>query len=242
METWYTTIYKSKQVGLREEYLDLITHLFGSDECTYWAYNRKYYRHFTWIVNGFFEGKYDLDYLGYTKAKMTNLKNTYEKPELLALGQESLIKQIDKKYMSSVFSFVTGNKSKRKKPYCINSAVFTQDVDDIGARDLTIFYRATEIPKKFGADLLFLRQIFKKYLPDELRADIKEVRFFFTLMYVVPIYYPLIYPMGIRVKGKGKMAEACRHQLKRARDLSITPKFGATKRAYEFFRRREGIK
>jgi len=229
-------LYKSRKRGLKIEYLDLIRHLFGSDECSYWAYNRKYYRHFTWIVNGFFEGDYDLRYLGYTKNKMTSLKKTYESPDLLNLGRETLIQQEGKTYISTSFSFITGVKSKKRKSYCINAAVFTQDADGKERKDLTVFYRATEIPKKFGADLMFMRQVFEKYIPEELREDIKEVRFIFTLMYVVPIYYPLVYTMGIPVT-KGKMAEACLHQLARANDLSIIPKYGPTKRIFDFYRK-----
>lgn len=222
--------------GLKAEYLDLIAYLFGNDDCTYWAYNRKYYRHFTWIVNDFFGGRYSIDYLGYGKGKVTSLKNTYKKPELLNLGKDILIKQKDKNYISTVFSFVTGAKSTRRKSYCINAATFTKDPDHDDS-DLTIFYRATEIPKKFGADLLFLRDVFSEYIPSELIATIKEVRFIFTLMYVVPIYYPLVYTLGIKVKGKGKMAEACRHQMDRANDPSIIPKFGATRRIFNYYRR-----
>jgi len=230
-------LFKSRKRGLKVEYLDLIHHLFNSDECSYWAYNRKYYRHFTWIINGFFEGDYTVDYLGYGKGKMTSLRKTYENPDLLNLGSEILLQQYGKTYISSAFSFITGAKSKKRKSYCINSAVFTQDADGKERRDLTIFYRATEIPKKFGADLMFLRRIFENYItPKELRESIREVRFIFTLMYVVPIYYPLVYTMGLRVKGKGKMAEACRHQLRRANDLSIIPKYGPTKRIFDFYR------
>jgi len=227
--------FQSKKKGLKKEYLDFISHVFGNDEYTYWTYNRKYYRHFTWIVNDFFGGAYDLDYLGYTKSKMTSLMKTYAKPELLEMGRDMLIQQKDKGYISSSFSFITGNKSKKRKSYCMNSAVFTQDANRKAKRDLTIFYRATQVPKRFGADLLFLKQIFKEYIPEELREGM-EVRFYFTLMYVVPIYYPLIYTMGIRVNKKGQMAEACRHQLDRADDLSIIPKYGPTKKAYEFYR------
>lgn len=228
--------FRSQKQGLKKEYLDLIDFLFGDDACSYWAYNRKYYRYFTWIVNGFFDGPYSIDYLGYGKGKLTSLKKTYEEPNLLSLGRETLIQQEDKTYISTSFSFITGAKSKKRKSYCINAAVFTQDADGKGRRDLTIFYRATEIPKKFGADLLFLRQVFEKYIPQRLRENIREVRFIITLAYVVPIYYPLIYTMGIRVRGKGKMAEACRHQLERARDSSIVPKYGPTKRVYDFYR------
>jgi len=228
--------FRSSKQGLKEEYLDLIAHLFGSDDCSYWAYNRKYYRHFTWIVNDFFGGQYSIEYLGYSKAKVTSLKNTYEDPCLLSLGRETLIQQEGKNYISSSFSFITKAKSKKRKSYCINAAVFTQDADGKGRKDLTIFYRATEIPKKFGADLLFLRQIFEKYLPETVGKNIGEVRFLITLLYVVPIYYPLVYTMGIRVK-KGKMADVCRYQLKRANDLSIIPKYGPTKRVFDFYRR-----
>ena len=83
----------SKKKGLKKEYLDLINQLFSNDECSYWAYNRKYIRNLTWIVNGFFEGEYSIGYLGYTKHKMTSLRKTYENPDLLNLGMETLIQQ-----------------------------------------------------------------------------------------------------------------------------------------------------
>jgi hypothetical protein len=229
--------YRSPKKGLKVEYLDFIKYLFGNDECSYWAYNRKYYRHFTWIVNDFFGGEYSIGYLGYSKGKITSLKKTYEDPVLLSLGRETLAQQENKTYISASFSFITGAKSKKRKSYCINSAVFTQDPNADNSQDLTIFYRATEIPKKFGADLLFLRQIFEKYIPERIRNDLREVRFIFTLAYVVPIYYPLVYTMGIRVKERGKMAEACLHQLERANDLSIIPKYGPTKRIFDFYRK-----
>lgn len=229
--------FRSKKQGLKKEYLDLIRYVFGDDQYSYWTYNRKYYRHLNWIVNDFFGGPYDIKYIGYTKNKLKGLYKSYVNEELLELGRQTLLSQMKKNYISAAFSFISGNKSKKRKSYCINAAVVTKHpTKDVGP-ELTIFYRATEIPKKFGADLLFLREVLTEYIPDELREEIVETRFVISLAYVVPIYYPLVYTMGIRTGQRGKMAEACQHQLDRANDLSIIPKYGSTRRVYEFYRR-----
>jgi superfamily I DNA and/or RNA helicase len=225
--------------GQRTEFINFLKKLYADDECTYWMSARKYYRDYTLTFNNFFEEPLTLTDLGYTTNKMTTLRKNYVDDELLSLGRNTLLAQLEaeKAYVSASFSFITGRKNASFKSYCLMSAAVIKDKTGVS---INVFYRATEATKKFGADLIMLRDVFTEYIPKELLQEIKYVRFYLSLMYVVPIYYPLAYLLGVPLAADkdSMMHRWCKRHLDRASEGIIQPKFGPTKRIYENFRRR----
>lgn len=231
-------IFRSEKTGIKEEYLDLLQWLYNGDKESYKSYNRLYIRDVKWIVNGFFNGdeNLDLDFFGYSPSKLTLLKRNYENLISLVEANKILVRQLDKKkdYVSAAFSFMTGNKTERLKSYCMTSAVL---IKDPCRTDINIFYRVTEVTKKFGADLVFLKYLFTKYIPPKLIDQIDTVNFNFSLIYVVPIYFPLAYMFGIEIPDEGNwFHRSCWQQLGKAKDLSFKPKYSQTDRVFRTFR------
>lgn len=230
--------FKSKHEGQKTEFLDFLAWLYLGDKMTYKTYNRVYIRDVRWTVNDFFNDPITLEDLGYTKSKMTLLWKNYGDRHVLEEGKKMLLDQEEagKDYVSASFSFITGRKMKRLKSYCMTSAVFIKDKHTV---DLNVFYRVTEATKKFGGDLVFLTDLFRQYIPDTIREEIQAVVFHFPLLYVVPIYYPLAYILGVRVNEKDKswFAGECRRQLERAGDDNVKPKFSQTDRVYRTYKK-----
>jgi len=229
--------FESSGKDLWTEYLNFLRWLHEGDKSSYLVHNRNYLRDVRWIVSNFMEGDIDLDRFGYSPVKLRLLKKAYENVDSLTEGTAILERQLEKKkkYISASFSLMTGVKSQRLKSYCMNSFVFMKDPH---ITRIIISYRVTEAIKKFGADLVFLRYLFDKYIPGELLDEVEQVIFQFSLLYVVPIYYPLVYTFGIRVPKNGNnwFHEACIKQLERADDLSIIPKYSQTERVFRTYR------
>ena len=226
-------------MGQRAEFLSFLTELYKDDSCDYWSSARKYYRDYEWTVYDFFKDPLTLEELGYVNNKIVALRKNYKDEELLDLGRQTLLTQLkeEKNYVSASFSFITGRKSKRAKSYCLMSAAVVKDRTGVS---INVFYRATEATKKFGADLIFLREVFTEFIPEELLKRVRYVKFYFTLLYVVPIYFPLAYLLGVRIDPdrNDRMAEWCQRHFDRASEGIVKPKFGPTKRIYENFQKR----
>lgn len=205
------------------------------------TYNRRYIRDLRVTFESFFTNPLSFEMLGYhPKNKLRSLQNAYENPALLLPSKLKLEEDLKKeaKYASAAFSFITGNKTSRLKSYCLTAAVFMKDP---ARTDINIFYRSTEAIKKFGGDLCFLPDFFRRWIPPYYLEQVERVTFHFTLLYSVPIYYPLAYTWGIRVPERSDYYyhELCRYQLKRARDRNIKAKFAQTERVYRTFRQWE---
>ena len=224
---------------MKKEFISLIDYLHSPTIIpTYSAGNRRCFRNFKWEVKEFFYDPITLEMMGYNKVKLTLLKKNYEDPSLLQGEVDKFYKDLEKgaSICSASLSFITGKKDKKLKSACMNSAVVMRDPT---GTTIDIFYRSTEAIKKFGGDLIFLPQLFRRYLKPETIKEVKHVTFHFVLIFVAPIYYPLAYTWGVRFSRDSNYHyhKVCRHQLYRAVDLSIKPKYSQTARAYETFRR-----
>lgn len=136
--------------------------------------------------------------LGYSKQKLTLLKNLYchEEATLAAADMWSYLVE-RKKYSSACFHTYNhyvkeGNRSPNEKKStrspCLQSVVLTlmQDGKD-SYTHIDVFYRTTELFKKFPADLLFLQWILNEYFNFD-EAPIRRVTFHFANMTVHPMY------------------------------------------------------
>lgn len=243
-------VYSSKKKGLKKEYIAFIKWLHSNrtSNISIESGNRKVFENLVWDVNDFFSPGPTLEDLGYAPVKMTQLKKIYEDQVLLGEAKEVLKKQWDKtrkggrRYVSASLSFVTGTKGSvmggRLKSYCMTSAVYM--LNETGGK-MVVFYRTTEAVKKFGADLLFLQNTFRRYIPSQLLRQIRTVRFYFTQLYIASIYYPLAYTFGVRVpRQKSKCSSGfhrrCHRDLERADDPATVALYAQTERSYRRYK------
>lgn len=103
----------------------------------------------------------------------------------------------DPEFCSSAFS--TGGPSKKRKASmgaCMVALTLThikKTKHGKGQTSISVFYRSTEVVQKFGADLLFLKNIiFPALVPVDIQP-ITEVNFHFTNTYFSPAFVPVLY-------------------------------------------------
>lgn len=96
-------------------------------------------------------------------------------------------------------AFSSGGPSKKRKSSmgpCIVALTAThirKAKDGKSQTSVSVFYRSTEITQKFGADLIFLKDIiFPALIPEEI-LPITEVNFHFTNTYFSPAFIPVLY-------------------------------------------------
>lgn len=138
---------------------------------------------------------------GFTKSKMTMLTKNYLHHESRDVALQLWDKRLGQaKYGSVGFTcyahFVKGGsidakRSKRASVFgpCIQSVVLTYV--DKSQVDIDVFYRTTELFKKFPADLVFLRDV----LLDRFDTrKVGEVRFHFANVTCHPMYFVTLVP------------------------------------------------
>jgi hypothetical protein len=141
---------------------------------------------------------------GYTKSKMTMLTKNYLHHESRSVAIDLWNKRIgQRKYGSVSFTcfahFVKGGtvdakRSKRASVFgpCIQSVSLTYLNDHTTAVD--VFYRTTELFKKFPADLVFFRDVLLAEF-DFSNAPIREVTFHFANITCHPMYFVTLIPL-----------------------------------------------
>lgn len=141
-------------------------------------------------------GPLDLEDIGYTKSKLTMLTRHYRHEESIATAQRLWEKRLERGTYGSV-SFTTYNHfiksektSKRGSVMgpCIQSVVLTLVPD---GTTIDVFYRTTELFKKFPADLVLLRDVL---LPGFALPDLQLVRFAFANVTCHPMYFVTLVP------------------------------------------------
>ena len=168
----------------------------------YVAGNRKILRSFTYTFNSF-ELDLTLKDIGYSKQKLSLLKSLYYHQEAVASASKIwsyLLKR--RNYSSACFHtynhFVKkGARSPQEKTDtrspCLQSVILTlrEEQEPYQRKELAthvdVFYRTTEIFKKFPADLLFLHWVLYEHF-DLSTAPIKSVTFHFANATVHPMY------------------------------------------------------
>lgn len=141
---------------------------------------------------------------GYTKSKMTMLTKNYLHEESKSVAIDLWNKRIgQRKYGSVSFTcfahFVKGGsidakRSKRASVFgpCIQSVSLTYLDNHTTAID--VFYRTTELFKKFPADLVFLKDVLLADFNFSM-APVRSITFHFANITCHPMYFVTILPM-----------------------------------------------
>lgn len=141
---------------------------------------------------------------GYTKSKMTMLTKNYLHEESRNVALELWDKRLgQRKYGSVSFTcfahFVKGGsvdakRSKRASVFgpCIQSVSLTYLNDHTCAID--VFYRTTELFKKFPADLVFIRDVLLRGF-DFSNCPMKSITFHFANITIHPMYFVTLVPL-----------------------------------------------
>lgn len=131
-----------------------------------------------------------LDMLGFQKKKLTMLKDYYYHEESIRVALLQLEhRRIKKTYGSTAFT-TYNHFAKKERPMhgpCIQSVVLTHLPD--GTINTNVYYRTTEVFKKFAADLIFLREVL---LPQF--APTGDVSFHFANATYHPMYWVVSAP------------------------------------------------
>lgn len=185
-------------MSLKQSWLEEIIKLStGPDFVTCGA--RRIIRDHRWSIPGPLLLKDDtvqLETLAYGKAKLRMLEGYYvHEPSIAAANELWEKRKSSKKYGSVSFSCYNHfRKGKTAMGPCLQSVVLSQFRKDRETFTLVdVYYRTTEIVKKFSADLVLVRD---SLLPrfDFSGAPVKQINFVFSNVTVHPMYWPLIIP------------------------------------------------
>jgi len=168
----------------------------------------RYFRDVTFEItgeewnNGFPVPLADLGYEG-RSTKINQLTKNYLNPESIEAARNKLTERVNKKadYTSVMFTMQGGDKDKRSQGHCMSNTVITYNPKNYGTGGPTlnvdVYYRVTEVIKKFGADLVFLHDI---VIPEAMKGtpvspkDITSVKFHFANIYLSPLFLPIMVP------------------------------------------------
>ena len=119
-----------------------------------------------------------LENIGFTKSKITQLTRHYQNPESIRRASSDLDDRLKgKKYGSGVWDFRGEVKKNTKQDYCITAGVVAYYPPHRHTR-LTVYYRTVELIFRYRADLLFLRDvIFPQFDLDTVPPDSLTFRF-----------------------------------------------------------------
>ena len=147
---------------------------------------RKIVQNQTWEVDGDTFNNHALSYteLGYGKNKEKQLERNYINPQELERVQQILTKRKKHQFTSVAMLMRGGVKDSRSMGWCMLNTIVTS-----GPKLQTVVevqYRSTELILKFGADLVFLRDLLNKRLG--VHPDL--VRFRFANAYLSGVFMP----------------------------------------------------
>lgn len=162
--------------------------------CT--AGTRKILRGVNWTTE--FDDSLTLTHTGYQAKlglKINQLNYHYRNQESIDRAVEDYSDRIDKGTYGSVGVSMHGEQKKgyTKQGFCIQALTLTLVPQARGIRttEVDVFYRTTEVVKKFGADLVFLRdEILPEFQLDA--APLSTVKFHFANLSVHPMFFTLL--------------------------------------------------
>jgi hypothetical protein len=129
-------------------------------EPRYYSGPQKIFQGKMWQVPGsmFFDNSINMQTFGYTENgnKMSFLKRHYYNREKIIEARKTVKKKWDQNSYGSA-SFELKNITKHRQDFCMQSCTVTHY--PAGGLEVCIFYRVTEPIKKFGADLVFLKEV-----------------------------------------------------------------------------------
>ena len=143
----------------------------------------------------YIEPKPKLSSFGYAESgshKMTSLKRHYLNEDARDKALEKLSIIVSKKRYGSVGFPLTGEeKTWTKQDFCIQAITITNGTTSEDCPGVVhVFYRTTEIIKKFGADLVFLRD--EVLPPVEEICKLNSINFYFSNLTVHPMFFPTL--------------------------------------------------
>ena len=162
--------------------------------CT--AGTRKILRDVRWDTP--FDNSITLTHTGYQAKlglKISQLNHHYRNQKSIDRAVEDFTARIDKRTYGSVGVSMHGEQKKgyTKQGFCIQALTLTlvPQARGILTTEVDVFYRTTEVVKKFGADLVFLRD---EILPEfQLNnAPLAVVKFHFANLSVHPMFFTLL--------------------------------------------------
>lgn len=167
--------------SLKKRYIEFAWHLTGHLPTGY-ASNRKIIRNYGWRT--VLDDTLQLTDVGYAEKgnKITSLKRHYINEEAYGFAIKEWHSIVEKgKYNSTACHTYGHVKKNTKQTFCIQSMVFTLLE---GEPSIDIYYRTSELYKKFVADVIFVRDV---VLPD-FGLEGVEVNFHFSNMTVHPMH------------------------------------------------------
>jgi hypothetical protein len=165
-------------VTLKKEWVDFV-HRLAFEKPRYYSGPQKILQGQTWKVkrDDFFDDSLSLQSFGYSDNgnKMSALKRNYFNKEKVRAARK-LVKQKWEQRTYGSAGFPLTHQVKHNQDFCMQACTVTHFPS--GGLEVCIFYRVTEPIKKFGADLIFLRDI---VLPrfDRVKS-IEHVTFMFS--------------------------------------------------------------
>lgn len=227
-------------------WIELIKELFYTQENVLYAgaAGRKYVSDRKLIIpgeeweRGFSIPLEDLGYSASTSStKFQQLTRNYFDPEVADAMRVKLEERIRKNndFTSIAMHMAAGDKRKDSQGHCMQSLVVTYipawaSFTGDSYLGVTVFYRITEVIKKFGADLHYLSEfVLPRILPDNSPVYWTEVKLDFANVFISCMYLPLLYPYidpadlleelanlakdGDRYKGENSFAMATRRYI-----------------------------
>ncbi len=164
--------------------------------------SRRLIHDYKWKIPGgmFFDGTVEMKHAGYDgPGKISNLSRFYYNAEETQRALDVYkAKAISKRKHASIGITTKNNdKGEARQDHCIQSVVIGHYPVPRGQHytEVDIFYRGTEMPRKFMADLVWFRQIqlapfqeiFEKY-------PIHNVTLHFSAVTMHPMFMPVIFP------------------------------------------------
>lgn len=190
-------------MGLKQWWIDEATRLLKG-EPEFYDGAKKIYRSQVLVHQGPLGGDLKPEDAGYQKTKMSLLRSLYLHEESLDLAVSLWDRRVSgKKYGSVGFTCYNhllkphsksadseGSRSSMMGP-CLQSVVLTQSKDK--KTHVDVFYRTTELLKKFPADLILLRDDMLSRF-DFSSSPIQDIRFHLANATVSPTYVSTLIP------------------------------------------------
>lgn len=151
------------------------------------------------------EGEYSFDNglerLGYhPPSKMAQLMRNYYNEEQMERLFAGIKGRSDHKYPYTPLSAIMNNEVKRDDSlgFCMQSLVVTMvRVKETYTLDFTLFYRSTELIKKFGADLVFLEDLINECIThidqNRWKVQVGTIRMRFATCFISTLFIPCLF-------------------------------------------------
>ena len=188
-------------MDLRDSWIDFIKYQVSHPATHFLSQRRKFVQGLIWKVPGdIWNSPFPVEppNIGYSKGmntKFRQLTRVYFNKEGFDILKESLHNRILHGKEQSAISVPTinGTKDSRSQGHCIRNVTVSYFDNPHPRVTIDFDYRITELIKKFGADIFFLKSKVVPYLMEGLEGvELECVRFYFANTYFSLAYLPAI--------------------------------------------------